>query len=143
MCERLRKEEWRERLQEQAWKCAEAKYDTAFLQGADFVATERGVLWELFDELLDERASLLKAQRVLMGVLERMNNSASREIAQLLELVELAYDQGFIDGLTAYAINRGGEQVVGHGHRTLKDAVERRHEGWSYTGPRSEEVDHG
>lgn len=43
------------------------------------------------------------------------------------------YDRGFMDGLRAYAINKDGKQWVGSCGTTLKEAIEKRKECWSYT----------
>lgn len=46
-----------------------------------------------------------------------------------------AYDQGFSDGLRAYAINRDGEQYVGSPELNLKMAIGGRAKTWSYSPP--------
>jgi hypothetical protein len=43
-----------------------------------------------------------------------------------------AYDQGYIDGLTAYAHMKDGTTYVGTTGRTLKDAVANRKETYNY-----------
>lgn len=46
-----------------------------------------------------------------------------------------AYDQGFSDGLRAYAINRDGEQYVGSPELNLKMAIGGRAKTWNYSPP--------
>ncbi len=47
------------------------------------------------------------------------------------------YDDGFIDGLAAYAWWADGVQYVGTSGRTLKEAIEKRRTGNSYNPPSS------
>lgn len=56
------------------------------------------------------------------------------------------YKQGFVDGLTAYAIWNDGEQTVGSLGRTLKNAVADVERTWNYmppSGPVAHEEDFG
>jgi len=43
------------------------------------------------------------------------------------------YDRGFIDGMRAFAHWKNGQELVGTTGKTLKDAIEKRMEIWSYT----------
>lgn len=51
-----------------------------------------------------------------------------------LTIPDTEYDQGFIDGLTAFAWWKDGEQFVGTTGATLKDAVRERYGLWNYNG---------
>lgn len=42
------------------------------------------------------------------------------------------YDQGYIDGLTAYAHWESGQQLVGTVDKTLREAVRDREDNWNY-----------
>ena len=50
-----------------------------------------------------------------------------------------AYDQGFKDGLEAYAINRDGKQWVGDPHKELRKAQEDIENTWGYSPPKEGE----
>ncbi len=47
----------------------------------------------------------------------------------------LDYEQGYIDGLTAYAWWKDGVQYVGTTGTSLQEAIDRRHREWNYKGP--------
>jgi len=44
------------------------------------------------------------------------------------------YDQGYIDGLSAFAWWKDGEQFVGTTSTTLKAAIAKRYALWNYSG---------
>lgn len=46
-----------------------------------------------------------------------------------------AYEQGFIAGLTAYAVWNDGEQTVGSSRTPLKQAIAEMKETWNYSPP--------
>jgi len=50
------------------------------------------------------------------------------------------YEQGFIDGLTAYAVNKDGVQWVGSTGRKLKTAIEKMRDTWNFM-PECHEVE--
>lgn len=52
--------------------------------------------------------------------------------------VEATYRAGFLDGITAYAINRNGQQEVGSTGTTLNDAKRRVEDTWNYVPRRGD-----
>jgi len=53
--------------------------------------------------------------------------------------IKEAYEQGFKDGLAAYAINKDGDQWVGDPKRTLKEAIEDIKNTWNFNPPEEKE----
>jgi len=49
------------------------------------------------------------------------------------------YEQGFADGLTAYAVNNDGVQYVGSTGTTRIKAIEKMHETWNFAPPDNNE----
>jgi hypothetical protein len=54
----------------------------------------------------------------------------------LEELFDCRYDEGYQDGMSAYAWWKDGEQHVGTSGRTLKQAMESRRVNFNYNGER-------
>jgi hypothetical protein len=51
-----------------------------------------------------------------------------------------AYEQGFIDGITAYAHSKDSQQEVGTTGKLLKKAIEEVKNTWNYSPPPQQEV---
>jgi hypothetical protein len=47
-------------------------------------------------------------------------------------LCKIAYKKGFVDGLTAFAWSKDGQQLVGTCGTTLKEAIDKVETTWNY-----------
>jgi hypothetical protein len=78
------------------------------------------------------KSELYKWVRILQKMDEPM------AISYLEELFDCRYDEGYQDGLSAYAWWKDGEQLVGTSGKTLKQAIENRRTNFNYTGERND-----